>query len=111
MHKLITIRVRSLRRSLFDCISSHINNSINIHTIFVPEGDEIIGPLKKMNITENNGLKIIQTKKESFPRDFSKNTLNFSGYVFSINNSFIINDDLIKKNLRFLNIHNGLTLI
>ena len=93
---------------LLRAIKFSIKNKINIHTIFLPKGDEIISPLKKINIIENNSLKIIQTKKESFPSVFSKNTLNFSGYVFSINNSFIINDDLIKKNLKFLNIHNGL---
>tara|TARA_Y100000590_G_scaffold467624_1_gene647159 strand:- start:4031 stop:4744 length:714 start_codon:yes stop_codon:yes gene_type:complete len=93
---------------LLRAIKFSAENKISIHSIFIPKRDEILSSLKQIKLSNNLNISLIETTKESLSDDFMQNILNFNGYVFSINNSFIIDDKLIKKNIRFLNIHNGL---
>lgn len=86
---------------LMRAIKFALKKNFEVKKVFCSPNDSIIKFLKRNNIPYSE----IKPYKEYLYDEFKKLE---SSVVFSINNKFILHDNLLNLNHRFFNIHNGL---
>ena len=86
---------------VFQAVEHSLKQGIDVGLVLCPENDSAIPKLKKLGIK----FEIVKNPN-TYLMQFLKN--QEGRFVFSINNKFILNDDLLKTKNFFFNIHNGL---
>lgn len=86
---------------VFQAVEHSLKQGIDVGLVLCPENDSAIPKLKKLGIK----FEIVKNPN-TYLMPFLKN--QEGRFIFSINNKFILNDDLLKTKNFFFNIHNGL---